>query len=43
MLAEFQSVWTTLGDIISALPNTITIVVCTVFCYVGIVGIMKSL
>ena len=43
MLAEFRMVWNTLSEIISALPNAVTIVVCTVFCYVGIVGIMKSL
>ena len=43
MLAEFQVVWSTLGEIVSALPDHVVTVVCTVFCLVGVVGVLRSI
>ena len=43
MLERFSEVWSTLGDIISALPADVVTVVCTVFILVGVVGALRTI
>ena len=42
MLERFTDVWSTFGDIISALPDDVVTVVAFVFCGVGIIGVLRS-
>lgn len=42
MLQQFQLVWSTFGDILSALPSDIVICFSFVFCGIGVVGLFRS-
>ena len=43
MLENYRSVWAVFGGIISALPSDLVVVGVTIFCFVGIVGVLRSL
>lgn len=43
MLADFQNIWSVFGSILDMLPSEVTTVVVFYFCYIGVVGIVRSL
>lgn len=43
MLERFSVVWGLFGNITANLPTDVVTVAVTVFCFVGIVGVLRSL
>ena len=43
MFERFSEVWGVLGNITANFPSDVTAVVVTVFCFIGIIGVLRSI